>query len=77
MTQLISISDLEKKDFVVVLPMSSEEPDSSFIFFKSIVDDFGEIIIFKIIHKHGESFLYMLGYNMPDDKIGFSRTGTS
>lgn len=34
MTQLISISDLEKKDFVVVLPMSSEEPDSAYIYFK-------------------------------------------
>lgn len=34
MTKLISISDLEKKDFVVVLPMSSEEPDSAYIYFK-------------------------------------------
>ncbi|OAB29113.1 cyanophycinase [Flavobacterium fryxellicola] len=34
MTQLISISELKKKDYVVVLPMSSEEPDSAYIYFK-------------------------------------------
>lgn len=34
MNQVLSISDLSKKDYIVVLPMSSEEPDSSFIFFK-------------------------------------------
>lgn len=34
MTHLINISDLKKKDFVVVLPMSSEEPDSAYIYFK-------------------------------------------
>jgi len=34
MTQLVSISDLQKKDYIVVLPMSSEEPDSAYIYFK-------------------------------------------
>lgn len=35
MKQVLSVADLTKKDFIVVLPMSSEEPDSSFIFFKT------------------------------------------
>lgn len=34
MKQVLSVADLTKKDYIVVLPMSSEEPDSSFIFFK-------------------------------------------
>jgi cyanophycinase len=33
MTNLLSISKLKVKDYIVVLPMSSEEPDSSYIFF--------------------------------------------
>lgn len=37
MTQLLSISDLQKKDYIVVLPMSSEEPDSAYIYFKEQV----------------------------------------
>ena len=35
MKQVLSVSELTKNDFIVVLPMSSEEPDSSFIFFKT------------------------------------------
>lgn len=35
MKQILSVADLTKKDYIVVLPMSSEEPDSSFIFFKT------------------------------------------
>lgn len=35
MKQVLNVSDLAKKDYIVVLPMSSEEPDSSFIFFKN------------------------------------------
>ncbi|MCC9071040.1 cyanophycinase [Flavobacterium sp. F-65] len=35
MKQVVSVADLAKKDYIVVLPMSSEEPDSSFIFFKT------------------------------------------
>ena len=35
MKQVLSVADLTKKDYIVVLPMSSEEPDSSFIFFKT------------------------------------------
>ena len=34
MTQLITVADLTKKDYIVVLPMSSEEPDSAYIYFK-------------------------------------------
>ncbi|PRZ21704.1 cyanophycinase [Flavobacterium granuli] len=34
MTHLLSISKLQAKDYIVVLPMSSEEPDSAFIYFK-------------------------------------------
>jgi cyanophycinase len=34
MNHLISISDLQK-DYIVVLPMSSEEPDSAYIYFKT------------------------------------------
>jgi cyanophycinase len=34
MNQLITISDLKKKDYIVVLPMSSEQPDSAYIYFK-------------------------------------------
>jgi len=37
MTQLLSISSLQKKDYIVVLPMSSEEPDSAYIYFKKQV----------------------------------------
>lgn len=35
MNQLISIADLKQKDYIVVLPMSSEEPDSAYIYFKN------------------------------------------
>ena len=35
MKQVLTVADLGKKDYIVVLPMSSEEPDSSFIFFKT------------------------------------------
>lgn len=35
MKQVLNVADLAKKDYIVVLPMSSEEPDSSFIFFKN------------------------------------------
>ena len=35
MKQALSVADLTAKDYIVVLPMSSEEPDSSFIFFKN------------------------------------------
>jgi cyanophycinase len=38
MTQLLSISSLQKKDYIVVLPMSSEEPDSAYIYFKKQVE---------------------------------------
>ncbi|WPO78749.1 cyanophycinase [Flavobacterium sp. KACC 22761] len=34
MKQVLAVAELGKKDYIVVLPMSSEEPDSSFIFFK-------------------------------------------
>jgi cyanophycinase len=37
MSQLLSISSLQKKDYIVVLPMSSEEPDSAYIYFKDQV----------------------------------------
>jgi cyanophycinase len=33
MTNLLSISKLEAKDYIVVLPMSSQEPDSAYIYF--------------------------------------------
>lgn len=35
MKQVLNTAELSKKDYIVVLPMSSEEPDSSFIFFKT------------------------------------------
>jgi cyanophycinase-like exopeptidase len=35
MKQVLAVAELSKKDYIVVLPMSSEEPDSSFIFFKN------------------------------------------
>ncbi|MBS7231402.1 cyanophycinase [Flavobacterium psychroterrae] len=35
MKQVLSIAELSKKDYILVLPMSSEQPDSSFIFFKT------------------------------------------
>lgn len=35
MKKLLSVAELGPKDYIVVLPMSSEEPDSSFIFFKT------------------------------------------
>ncbi|WP_426484442.1 cyanophycinase [Flavobacterium sp. 2] len=35
MKQVLAVAELGKKDYIVVLPMSSEEPDSSFIFFKT------------------------------------------
>ena len=37
MMQLIDLAALQKKDYVVVLPMSSEEPDSAYIYFKKQV----------------------------------------
>jgi cyanophycinase len=38
MTQLLTISSLQNKDYIVVLPMSSEEPDSAYIYFKKQVE---------------------------------------
>jgi cyanophycinase len=38
MNQLLSISELQKKDYIAVLPMSSEEPDSAYIYFKKQVE---------------------------------------
>ncbi len=38
MSQLLTVSSLQKKDFIVVLPMSSEEPDSAYIYFKKQVE---------------------------------------
>lgn len=35
MTQLINLSELKKKDYIVVLPMSSAEPVESFTYFKA------------------------------------------
>lgn len=37
MMRLIDVAALQKKDYVVVLPMSSEEPDSAYIYFKKQV----------------------------------------
>ncbi|HBS52543.1 MAG TPA: cyanophycinase [Flavobacterium sp.] len=34
MQQLVDISQFKKRDYIVVLPMSSEEPDSAYIYFK-------------------------------------------
>ena len=34
MNQMLKVADLKTKDFIVVLPMSSEEPDSAYIYFK-------------------------------------------
>ncbi|HRL70553.1 MAG TPA: cyanophycinase [Flavobacterium sp.] len=34
MTQLVNIADLKKREYIVVLPMSSEEPDSAYVYFK-------------------------------------------
>ena len=38
MNELLTISSLQKKDYVVVLPMSSEEPDSAYFYFKKQVE---------------------------------------
>jgi cyanophycinase len=37
MTKLLKVADLQPKDFIVVLPMASEEPDSAYIYFKNQV----------------------------------------
>lgn len=42
MSKLLSISHLEKKDYIIVLPMSSEEPDSSYYYFKKQVEKLTE-----------------------------------
>ena len=34
MQQLVELSEFKKTDYIVVLPMSSEEPDSAYIYFK-------------------------------------------
>jgi len=46
MTQLVAVADLKKKDYIVVLPMSSEEPDSAYIYFKK---QFGKLTLNPII----------------------------
>ena len=38
MNELLTVSSLQKKDYVVVLPMSSEEPDSAYFYFKKQVE---------------------------------------
>lgn len=35
MKQVLNVAALSQRDYIAVLPMSSEEPDSSFIFFKN------------------------------------------
>lgn len=35
MKEVLSVAELSKKDYILVLPMSSEQPDSSFLFFKT------------------------------------------
>ena len=37
MNKVLQITDLKSKDYIVVLPMSSEEPDSAYIYFKKQV----------------------------------------
>ncbi len=36
--QMLATSNLQKKDYIVVLPMSSEEPDSAYIYLKKQVE---------------------------------------
>lgn len=36
--QMLAVSPMQKKDYIVVLPMSSEEPDSAYIYFKKQVE---------------------------------------
>jgi cyanophycinase len=38
MKKMLDVSHLTKNDYIVVLPMASEEPDSSYIYFKSQVE---------------------------------------
>lgn len=38
MSKLLTLSDLKKSEYIVVLPMSSEEPDSAYIYFKRQVE---------------------------------------
>jgi cyanophycinase len=38
MNKMLAVSHLTKNDYIVVLPMASEEPDSSYIYFKSQVE---------------------------------------
>ena len=46
MMQLIDVAALQKKDYIVVLPMSSEEPDSAYIYFKKQV---GKLTLHPIV----------------------------
>jgi cyanophycinase len=46
MQHVVDLAQFKKTDYVVVLPMSSEEPDSAYIYFK---DQFQKLVPNKIV----------------------------
>jgi cyanophycinase len=46
MRKMLAVSHLTKNDYIVVLPMASEEPDSSFFYFKNQIE---KLTIHKIV----------------------------
>jgi cyanophycinase len=46
MKKMLAVSHLKKNDYIVVLPMASEEPDSSFFYFKNQIE---KLTIHKIV----------------------------
>ncbi len=49
MRKMLAVSHLKKDDYIVVLPMASEEPDSSFLYFKNQIEKLTEhtIVMFN------------------------------
>ena len=58
MNQMLKVADLKTKDFIVVLPMSSEEPDSAYIYFNKA---YSELIKNKNKHQAAKCLINM-GY---------------
>ncbi|MNR34657.1 hypothetical protein D3C85_1524470 [compost metagenome] len=47
------------------------------VFQQFVVGNLGEIVELKIINEHRKTFFYVLVDDVPDHKIGLSRTGSS
>ncbi len=75
MTQLVNLSDLKKKDYIVVLPMSSEEPDSAYIYFKKQLEKLTPNPIVMLNFDNTTAFNKVLNDSLQNAKLIFISGG--